>query len=411
MDVHKHIGTNGLLRTEQEGAQTQAGVDCWPCAAAVRPLSAGMPMMTSGARGPATAGLPLQCRTEPMTMECLSTTDPRWQALLDEVSHDVYHLPQYLAVSAKYEGAEAAAFYAREGSSFCLIPVLLRRLPAVLTAPSAWRDVKSPYGYAVPLFRGDEAWIDKALHAFIAECHSRNVVSAFFCMHPLLEVPRNFARHGQLVKHGETVYVDLTLTEAELWSETRERLRSYIRRLQRACFQAHFDDWSAYSDFVFIYGQTMERLQANQFYRFPVQYFYDLRAALGTRLHFCSVFDARGELACGALFTETQDIVQYHLSGTADRFFADAPSKLMLHEATLWAKRLGYKVLHLGGGRGNRADSLFHFKAGFSPLRSDFLTLRLVCDEGKYASLCHQAETELQDSEYFPRYRRSLQWA
>jgi hypothetical protein len=346
-----------------------------------------------------------------MTIECLSTTDPRWQALLDEVPHDVYHLPQYLALSGKYEGAEAAAFYVRQGSSFCLIPVLFRRLPAVLTAPSAWRDVKSPYGYAVPLFRGDESWIDKALHAFLAECHSRNVVSGFFCMHPLLEVPRSFARHGQLVKHGETVYVDLNLTEAVLWSQTRERLRSYIRRLQRAGFQARFDDWSAYSDFVSIYGQTMERLQANQFYRFPAQYFHELRAALGTRLHFCSVFDARGELACGALFTETQGIVQYHLSGTADRFLADAPSKLMLYEATLWAKRQRYRVLHLGGGRANRADSLFHFKAGFSPLRSDFLTLRLVCDEDKYASLCHQAGAELLDSEYFPQYRRAVQCA
>jgi len=346
-----------------------------------------------------------------MTIECLSTTDPRWEALLVEVPHDVYHLPQYLALSATYEGAEAAAFYVREGNSFCLIPVLLRRLPAVLTAPNSWRDVKSPYGYAAPLFRGDESWIDKALAAFTRECHTRNVVSAFFCMHPLLEVAPNLARHGQLVKHGETVYVDLNLTEAVLWSQTRERLRSYITRLQRAGFQTRFDDWSAYSDFVTVYGQTMARLQANEFYRFPVQYFHDLRAALGTRLHFCSVVDAQGELACGALFTETQGIVQYHLSGTADRFVADAPSKLMLHEASLWAKRKGYKVLHLGGGRGNRADSLFHFKAGFSPLRSDFLTLHLVCDEDKYASLCHQTGADLLDSEYFPRYRRSLQWA
>jgi hypothetical protein len=343
-----------------------------------------------------------------MVVECLSTTDPRWEALLDEVPHDVYHLPQYVEVSATYEDAEPAAFLIRQGSCFCLIPLLIRRLPAVLRAPPDWRDAKSPYGYAAPLFRGDPCWIDKALLAFTRECQARNVISVFSSMHPLLTVPDDFGRYGQLVKHSETVYVDLNLTEAELWSQTRERFRSYITRLYRAGFQVRFDDWSAYGDFASIYEQTMDRLHADQFYRFPEQYFHDLRVALGPRLHFCSVFDASGEIACGALLTETQGIVQYHLSGTADRFFGDAPSKLMLHEASLWAKRNGYQVLHLGGGRRNRADSLFHFKAGFSPLRADFLTYHLVCDETKYAYLCRQVGAELPDKDYFPQYRSSV---
>ncbi|MGI8958807.1 MAG: GNAT family N-acetyltransferase [Bryobacteraceae bacterium] len=343
-----------------------------------------------------------------MIVDCLSTTDPRWGALLDEVPHDVYHLPQYLEVSAPYEDAEPAAFLVREGNCFCLIPLLIRRLPAVLGAPPDWRDAKSPYGYAAPLFRGDAWWIDKALDTFRRECETHNIVSAFLCMHPLLTVPPDLARHGEVVKHGETVYVDLNLTEEALWSQTRERLRSYIGKLQRAGFQARFDDWSTYGDFISIYGQTMDRLHANRFYCFPTQYFHDLRVALGPRLHFCSILDSRGELASGALLTETQGIVQYHLSGTADRFFTNSPSKLMLHEIRLWAKRKGYKVLHLGGGLGARADSLFHFKTGFSPLRADFLAYHLVCDERKYASLCRQTGAEVLDDEYFPQYRRPL---
>jgi Acetyltransferase (GNAT) domain len=345
-------------------------------------------------------------QAQSIMVEYLSTTDPRWDALLDEVPHDVYHLPQYLEVSATHEGAAPVAFFARQGSCFCLIPLLIRRLPASLNAPLDWRDLKSPYGYASPLFRGDESWIDKALHAFTRECQTHNFISAFVCMHPLLPVPPNLSRHGQLVKHGETVYVDLSLAETVLSFQTRRRLRTYISRLQRIGFQARFDDWSSYNEFVSIYGQTMARLQANEFYRFPVQYFHDLRVALGSRLHFCSVVNACGEIASGALLTETQGIVQYHLSGTADRFVADAPSKMMLHEVRLWAKRQGYKVLHLGGGVGGRADSLLHFKTGFSPLRADFLAYHLICDESKYALLRRQSGTELLNSEYFPEYRR-----
>jgi hypothetical protein len=343
-----------------------------------------------------------------MIVDCLSTTDPRWEALLDEVPHDVYHLPRYLEVSARYEDAEPAAFLAREGSCFCLIPLLIRRLPEALDAPRDWRDAKSPYGYAAPLFRGDASWIDKALDTFTRECQTRNIVSAFLSMHPLLTVPPNLAGHGRVVKHGETVYVDLSLPEEALWAHTRERFRSYIGKLHRSGFQSRFDDWSAYGDFVHIYGETMARLHADPFYCFPAQYFHDLRAALGPRLHFCSVFDSGGELASGALLTETEGIVQYHLSGTADRFFTKSPSKMMLHEIRLWAKGEGCKVLHLGGGLGARADSLFHFKTGFSPLRADFLAYHLVCDHGKYTSLCRQTEADVLDDDYFPQYRRAL---
>jgi len=342
-----------------------------------------------------------------MIIDCLPTTDRRWRALLSEVPHDVYHLPEYLEVSATYEDAVPRAFLAEEGGFFFLVPLLIRRLPAVLTAPPRWRDAKSPYGYGAPLFRGDACWIDKALAAFTRTCQAHDLVSAFVCLHPLLPVPPNLENYGQVIKHGETVYVNLSLTEEVLWSQTRERFRSYITRLQRAGFQTRFDDWSTYSNFVSIYAQTMVRLQAHEFYRFPFQYFEDLRGALKPQLHFCSVIDAAGELASGALLTETQGIVQYHLSGTDDRFVADAPSKLMLHEATLWAKREGYRVLHLGGGLGGRADSLLHFKTGFSPLRSDFLTYHVVFDESKYAYLCRQAGAELLDPEYFPQYRRS----
>ncbi|MGI8960562.1 MAG: hypothetical protein ACR2IV_12515 [Bryobacteraceae bacterium] len=41
-------------------------------------------------------------------IDYVSTTDSRWEALLDEVHHDVYHLPQYLEVCATYEDAQPA---------------------------------------------------------------------------------------------------------------------------------------------------------------------------------------------------------------------------------------------------------------------------------------------------------------
>jgi lipid II:glycine glycyltransferase (peptidoglycan interpeptide bridge formation enzyme) len=224
-------------------------------------------------------------------------------------------------------------------------------------------------------------------------------------MHPMLATPSALADYGQLVRHGETVYIDLAVSETTLWSQIRARLRSYINGLKRAGFTAHFDDWSTYGEFVSVYGQTMARLQADQFYRFPEEYFRDLRTTLGDKLHLCSVFDAAGEFACGALLTENQGIVQYHLSGTTDKYLSCSPSKLMLHEVTLWAKREGYRVFHLGGGLGAQADSLLQFKAGFSPLRGEFVTCRLIYDNEKYNYLCGRTSSSILPDNYFPQYR------
>jgi hypothetical protein len=347
-----------------------------------------------------------------MEVDFLPTTDPRWKDALDQVAHDVYQLPEYLELSARYEGGGqsrsgpiASAFYVRENESLCLIPLLERSLPPAPDVPHHWRDVTSPYGYAAPVFRGDSSWVHKAIGLFTAECRRRDIVSGFLRMHPFLPVPPALAEYGQLINNGETVYIDLTVPESTLWSQIRGRLRSYINGLKRAGFQTRFDDWSTYGEFVKAYGQTMARLEADQFYCFPVDYFNHLRVALGDKVHLCSVFDAAGKVACGALVTENQGIMQYHLSGTTDDALPWSPSKLMLYEIALWARKRGCTTFHLGGGLGAQADSLLQFKAGFSSLRAAFWTCRFIYDSYKYDYLCARMPSGSRASSYFPQYR------
>jgi hypothetical protein len=91
-------------------------------------------------------------------------------------------------------------------------------------------------------------------------------------------------------------------------------------------FFVSLDEWSLFKDFVEIYLATMRRVGAIQRYLFSEEYFENLRAALGERLHLCSVHSPRGDVAAAGLFVETDGIVQYHLSGTAVEYLAFAPS-------------------------------------------------------------------------------------
>jgi lipid II:glycine glycyltransferase (peptidoglycan interpeptide bridge formation enzyme) len=163
-------------------------------------------------------------------------------------------------------------------------------------------------------------------------------------------------------------------------------------------------------EFISIYYETMDRLGAGRSYYFDDEYFSHF-SKLGEKVHLCIV-ELEDKITCSGIFTECCGIIQYHLGGTRNEFFKQAPSKLMFDYIRFWAKERGNEVLHLGGGVGGGKDSLYHFKAGFSKQTHTFLTLRLIIDEEKYRHLVElrakslNAEVEeLLRTNFFPAYR------
>ena len=83
-------------------------------------------------------------------------------------------------------------------------------------------------------------------------------------------------------------------------------------------------------------------------------------------------------------------------------------TKAMLHFVRGWAQAEGRRWLHLGGGVGAGEDSLLLFKAGFSPLRFGFNTLRAVIMPAEYERLVRAHDPAADPAEldgYFPAYR------
>jgi hypothetical protein len=344
--------------------------------------------------------------------EFIGVEDLRWKRFLERTRHDFFHLPEYVALASKYEGGKAAAFYAEENGSAFLAPILIRDLPSELDAPDGWCDATTPYGYPTPIFlpSDDSDSFERFLEAFQDKGAEQGIITIFFRLHPLLELPQTpLARHGTLVKHGQTISLDLSLPHEVIWRQVRHDHRADICKLERMGFEVTFDDWSRLDDFVEAYWSTMKRVSADDFYLFPECYFADLRTALGSTLHLCTVLSPEGELASAGLFTETGQISQGYLAGTNEKYLREAPSKLAIYSEAMWAKEAGNLTFHLGGGVGSRADSLFDFKAGFSKLRSDFFTFRMVLNESAYAALLSSTsqgdQTAGDHTVKFPPYR------
>jgi hypothetical protein len=337
-----------------------------------------------------------------MKVDLLPPGAPAWDAMLRRVEHDFYHLPAYVAISAMREGGEPRAVHVEDGARRLLLPVIVRRIADGL------RDATSPYGYPGPLVvGGDGAFAQDAFLAVREKLARDRIVTLFVRGHPVLG-PSLPPEAGTVVDHGPTVSIDLRRPEEELWRQTRSTCRHDIARALRAGHRAFLDDrFEHLPAFVAMYRATMERVAAARQYLFPESHFADLREALGRRLRLCVVVIG-GEAAASGLFVETCGLVQYHLSGTDPRFAREGPTKLMLHFMRSWARQRGDGRLHLGGGVGGAEDSLFAFKAGFSPERHRFHTLRVVADEPAYRALVHARDPCWDPSDrggFFPLYR------
>jgi len=255
--------------------------------------------------------------------------------------------------------------------------------------------------------------LPRFLNAFCEAARLRNIVTAFIRLHPHLPLDHGALENfGQLVRHGQTVYFDLTKSKEDLWGQVSTNHQRNIKKLVRLGFRVTVDEWNRLPDFVGLYRATMERVEAEDTYFFPTWYFEDLRAKLAERLHLVCVLSNTNEVAAAGLFVVTDGIVQYHLGGTVARYLSLAPSKVMIDFMWRWAQERSYRVLHLGGGVGGTEDSLFQFKIGFSSARGEFHTYRVVMDETRNAKLdavakaVHNLST-IELSQFFPRYRHA----
>jgi Acetyltransferase (GNAT) domain len=351
-----------------------------------------------------------------MIAALITPEDCRWSRMLARVPHDVYHLPEYIALAAKHEGGIPIAFYAESAGREMLCPLLLREVPERLGAPADWRDIASPYGYPGPLVTTPchADWVDTAFSAFKELACRTGLISAFIRLHPLRGLPAELvAAHGMVVYHGPVVYVDLTKSLRQLDIETRENHRRDIARLQKLGFVARVNDWSFYDAFRTLYLSTMQRVAAAAFYFFSDTYFQEVQQSLKQQLHFCVVVAPNGDLAAAGLFLETDGIVEYHLGGSAEPYLRHAASKLMFTAIRNWAQASGYRVLNLGGGVGGQPGPLLNFKAGFSQLRAPYNTFRVIFDTARYEHLTRlwrerAACSTSSIAGFFPDYRQPL---
>jgi len=327
-----------------------------------------------------------------------------WKRIIkSSYKYDFYHTYDYHLLASDQNEGKPKLFVYEYNNEIIAIPLIER----IIDNKKNLKDYTSVYGYAGPIANIQDI-SEECIHGFKDELKkyfiNENVVSVFSRLHPLIDQKKLLNEIGSVEKLNKTVTIDLNLTNEEQWRKYRKSNKSEINKLKKSvnCKVAQTED--EINEYIDIYYQNMERINAGDRYFFNKDYFLKLINSNDFKTEII-LAEENNEIMAGGMFIYTNDIIQYHLAATKEKFLSKTPMKLILDEIRIKGTNSNFNLFHLGGGVGNKEDSLFKFKSGFSDKFSDFNIWKFVVNQNLYNELVDVRRNEINDYNYFPLYR------
>lgn len=345
-----------------------------------------------------------------MDKVCVSfrAIDEDWDKEILDYNLDIYHLSKWIKASTFIDEGTPQGIVAKYKHKKMFFPILIRHID------DEYWDATSTYGYGGPVIDNDltDNEINMMLEEIKLFLFKEGCVSLFMRLHPILN-KELIPTVGTVITHGLTLMSDLTKSEDEHWKETQNQHRRGIKKALKMNVTTKIEPLTEERALVFsnIYKETMENLEASQYYFFNDSYFYALSKNLRERLLLITAYkDDQAIASTICTVCKESGIMQFHLGGTLNYYKNLQPSKLITHVARDWGRQNNYKILHLGGGVGAKLDSLYEYKKGFSSQELLFKTYRLITNAKEYSKLVSNIglnEDDL-DSDFFPLYRKKV---
>lgn len=336
-------------------------------------------------------------------MISLVTDSEKWQEVLSEMdTYDFYHTHDYHAISKKQE-EQPLLFVYQNKNIYVALPFLKRPISG-----TDYFDLTSVYGYAGPLSKNvdhsfNNQYFAKELKEMLV---ALKITSVFSRLHPYIPFQKLILKNiGDTPFLGKVVNIDLTLPLDLQKQQYSKSTRHRVNKCRRCCTVTKGSTEEDINTFMSIYKENMDRVSASKDYYFAKKYYLDLlhSTTFKTTMLLLHHMETHESMAA-ALFIKTNNMVQFHLSGTRTKFLSLAPANLFLDEMRLWASKNGYTYFNLGGGLGGQEDSLFKFKASFSKDYRDFNIWKYIVDKPLYNHLSLEKYSR-EKSNFFPLYR------
>ena len=251
-------------------------------------------------------------------------------------------------------------------------------------ANTALSDLETPHGYGGPvapsltvLGRGLAEWKHRQ--------RQKGRIAELIRFHPCLN-PEAFADQLDYLQFNRpTVMIDLGQTPEQRLAGYTVTTRQNVRKARRTLNVRQMEpgEWPL---FKHLYEHMLLRQQALPQYYFSDYYYRELFSK-----DWCYPFlveYGQEPLATACFLSSEAPLAHYHLSGANDSGLRHRAHYVLIDEACDHFARRGKKWLHLGGCRTRAADdSLWLFKAQFSPIHARFFMGGIVHDPAGYAGL------------------------
>lgn len=326
-----------------------------------------------------------------------------WNALLHEIGvFDFYHTYDYHFIE-KLDNEVPILIKYTEKDCIIALPLLIRKI-----SNTNYYDATSVYGYVGPISKGissgfnNEQFTQKLLNYF----QEKNIVSVFSRLNPYIHFQKEILKStGEIVTLGKVVNIDLKLDPTIQRQNYQNRLKTQINQSRRNCVIKKAITTDDLNVFIDIYHENMNRVKAKKYYFFSKEYFNKIFNSGHFKTEILLAQDRKsGIIIAGCIFISTNNIVQYHLSGTKTEFLHLSPTKILIDEMRIIATKRGMTFFNLGGGVGGDCNnSLFHFKSLFSKDFKDFNLWELIVNQKTYDELVEKRKAI--NTSFFPKYR------
>ncbi|MEM8937780.1 MAG: GNAT family N-acetyltransferase [Bacteroidota bacterium] len=334
------------------------------------------------------------------------TEKEQWDKILLEIGkYDCYHTFEYHNICSEVGNTPILLEY-RSKNLLIALPLILRPIEG-----TDYFDFTSVYGYPGPIHNGkltEEARLtfQESLTSYFFD---KKVVSVFSRLNPFIgEQESTLENLGTIEYLGDVVNIDLTKDielQRQLFSKTTKR---YLNKTRRLCYTKKSNDLDDIQVFMDLYYENMDRVNAKKLYYFDKDYFVKLANSQTFKTEIIyAVLQETDEIISAAMMFKTNDIVQYHISGTKNDYLHMTPIRLLLDETRIDGSNEGFTFFNLGGGLGSEEDSLFQFKASFSKDFKAFKVWKHIVDETVYETLVKEKEIQDTGTNFFPKYRHS----
>lgn len=350
----------------------------------------------------------------PRRFEVIRSADgARWDEVLDEVGiYDFYHKAAFHRLAElRGEGSPVMVVFREQGWTVAF-PLLVRPID-LPWASDGEMDATSVAGMAGPVATAGmpegirRCWL-ATLHDWLVK---QRIVSVYTRLNYTMDQVSLLSGMGSVTQRHLEVSIDLTPSPEEQVARCRRGHRRQIAEMRHLGFACEEVGPDRLDEFVRLYYETMDEVDADSAFYFEPFYFSFLLREMPDQIHLFRCRDASGKTAMLVMYSICSGILHILYGGVDRSHSRYSPVKLVIDDLRERGNALGAKCVLLGSGRTLTRDSLFDFKMGFGGQEMVFRTWSHVADPRAYTALCDRAARAagvVPDETYFPQYRHPI---